>query len=86
MAKPNKFKRIRKIANVAEHNRKYALQQDANKCPEVVAHKVTDLVGGSGILLPESPPKPANPTLGQLFSFASPHYDREGNSSEPVQG
>lgn len=66
MAKPNKFKRIRKIATVAEHNRKYALQQVEEATPEVQAHKLNELTGS---LPPESPPKPPTPSLGQLFSF-----------------
>lgn len=69
MAKLNKFKRIRKIATVAEHNRKYALQQAEDISPEVAAQKFTDLAGGISTLPRESPPKAPTPSLGQLFSF-----------------
>lgn len=69
MAKKNNFKRIRKIASIAEHNRQYALKQDVNKCPEVEGFKVVEGNGVINYLPVESPPKPATPSLGQLFSF-----------------
>lgn len=68
MAKQNKFKRIRKIATVAEHNRKYALQQAEDATPEAAVYKAT-MNGGMTILPPEMGAKPATPSLGQLFSF-----------------
>lgn len=69
MAKKNNFKRIRKIASIAEHNRQYALKQDVNKRPEEAVYQMSELYGSLIHLPAESPPKPATPTLGQLFSF-----------------
>ena len=68
MAK-NKFKRIRKLASVAEHNRKYGLQQAEDSTPEAQLQKLNELSGALRFLPPELPEKPATPSLGQLFSW-----------------
>jgi hypothetical protein len=69
MAKRNNFKRIRKIADITEHNRKYALLQAEQNSPEALEHKVSELHGAMRILPAESPPKQPAPSLGELFSF-----------------
>lgn len=64
MAKKTNFKRIRKIADVAEHNRKYGLTKDSTEETETIKFNHTDM--GTE---PELTPRPVAPSLGQLFSF-----------------
>lgn len=69
MAKKNSFHRIRKIAATAEHNRQYALKQEAAKANEVKGFELTESNGMLNYQPDEPAPKPATPSLGQLFSF-----------------
>lgn len=70
MNKRNKYSRIRKLAAVSEHNRKYDLQQAVGNTPAEPSQDVSDGGGVIKILPPALPKKPETPTLGQLFSFS----------------